>query len=629
MCRIVGYWDQLGVNSDNSQNIICSMRDTMITGGPDDAGYYLDSQHNLAFGHRRLSIIDLSQSGHQPMIDTDTQRVIIFNGEIYNFKEIQKELEQFGYIFRSTSDTEVILKAYDKWGIHCVNKFRGMWAFAIWDKLKEQLILCRDRVGVKPLYYYYCNGLFMFASELKAFYKYPKFQKNINLDALSLYFQYGYIPAPYSIFNNTKKLEPGCYLTITSNGQIQTSYYWNMEDYYIKGANEYAHWLKQGLARTQDDLEQVLIDSFKLRLVSDVPVGIFLSGGIDSSLVTAILQKQVNYKLKTFTIGFQDKRFNEANYAKQVAEYIGTEHHELYCTPRDLTDLIDTMAYAYDEPFGDSSAIPTLLLSKFASKHVKVALSADGGDEQFFGYNAYSQYLSILKFKSLFASIGQISKYNGLVSILNMLCREHRVQKILKILNTISLIDVYSLLGQYFLDADVDKLLLNENHVVNHSITYNSTIDIKNQVMLKDIKTYLPDDILVKTDRASMAFGLESREPLLDNKILEYSAQLPFNYKYKNNCKKYILKNILYKYIPKALVNRPKTGFGVPIETWFKEDLKPLLLEYLNPNHISKEKVLNSNYIEFLTNQYYNGNLTNFNKLWLIFSFEKWKEANM
>jgi asparagine synthase (glutamine-hydrolysing) len=469
----------------------------------------------------------------------------------------------------------------------------------------------------------------MFASELKAFYKHPKFQKNINLDALSLYFQYGYIHAPYAIFDNTKKLEPGCCLTIQSNGDIQKYQYWNIEDYYIKGANEYACWSKQGLVKTQNDLEQILIDSFNLRLVSDVPVGIFLSGGIDSSLVTAILQKQVNYKLKTFTIGFQDKYFNEANYAKQVAKYLGTDHNELYCIPQDLTNLIDTMACVYDEPFGDSSAIPTLLLSKFVSKHVKVALSADGGDEQFFGYNAYNKYLNVLKFKPFFPIAKQIVKCDKLIRALNTQFGEYKVKKLLTVLNSSSSIDIYSILNKYFLNTDISKLLCNIENITDYTTDYNSIIDSRNQIMLRDIKTYLSDDVLVKTDRASMAFGLESREPLLDNRILEYSAQLPFNYKYKNNCKKYILKNILYKYIPKPLIDRPKTGFGVPIESWFKKDLKPLFLEYLNPNHIKQGKLLNSNYVKLLTDQYYGGKLTNFNNLWLIFNFEKWKEANL
>jgi asparagine synthase (glutamine-hydrolysing) len=362
------------------------MRDTLVHGGPDDAGIFIDKDFPVALGHRRLSILDLSSLGHQPM---DFENLVItYNGEVYNFKEIRKELEKEGYKFISNSDTEVILKAFHRWGFSAVHKFRGMFASALWDKKDKRLILCRDRIGVKPLYYYYKNGLFMFASELKAFHKHPKFEKRLNLTGLSLYLKYGYIPAPYSIFENVYKLKPGHFLVLDQKGNIEEFPYWKVEDYFLKGKEEKDKWLKRSEEELAQELEEILTESFKLRLVSDVPVGMFLSGGIDSSTVCALLSKE-GIKLKTFTIGFYEKEYSEAGYAKKVAEYLGTEHTELYFTPKEAFEIIPKLPEIYDEPFGDSSAIPTYLVSRLARSQVKVSLSADGGDEQFCGYTRY------------------------------------------------------------------------------------------------------------------------------------------------------------------------------------------------------------------------------------------------
>ncbi|MEM3227304.1 MAG: asparagine synthase (glutamine-hydrolyzing), partial [Thermoplasmata archaeon] len=407
MCRIVGFLDFSNKNNYNLERVITSMRDTLIYGGPDDAGNFIDQSNNLALGHRRLSIIDLSITGHQPM-EFDNY-VIVYNGEIYNFIDIKKELEALGYKFYSTSDTEVILKAFHRWGFKSVDKFRGMFAFAIWDKKDHKLILCRDRVGVKPLYYYYNNDLFMFASELKAFHMHPKFIKNISFEALSLYLQYGYITAPYSIFENTYKLEPGQFLVLDGKGKIEKFNYWNVDSFFKNPLGDSEESITQ-------ELELILEESFKLRLVSDVPIGVFLSGGIDSSTVAALLQKNMSEKLKTFTIGFYEKDYNEANYAKKIANYLGTDHTEVYITAKEAFDVISKIPEIYDEPFGDSSAIPTYLVSKLAKSKVKVSLSADGGDEQFCGYTRYWAVGNTIKIINKFKLMSILSTITTLIN---------------------------------------------------------------------------------------------------------------------------------------------------------------------------------------------------------------------
>jgi len=329
MCRITGFWDFTYKGDYPIEKILLQMRDTLIHGGPDDGGIYTEPQIGLALGHRRLSILDLSPLGHQLMEFENL--VITYNGEVYNYKKIRKELENLGYTFKSNTDTEVVLKAFHKWGINAIHKFRGMFAFAIWDKRNKKLTLVRDRVGVKPLYWYYKDGLFMFASELKPFHKHPKFHKELDFEALTLYLQYGYITAPYSIFKYTYKLLPGHYLEIDHKGNIKITPYWEPEKFLLKGLEEKDKWLQKSEEEITKELEELLSESFKLRMVADVPVGVFLSGGIDSSLVTALLTKE-GYKLKTFTIGFYERDYNEAHYAKQVANHLGTEHHELYCT---------------------------------------------------------------------------------------------------------------------------------------------------------------------------------------------------------------------------------------------------------------------------------------------------------
>ncbi|WP_353684453.1 asparagine synthase (glutamine-hydrolyzing) [Thermodesulfovibrio sp. 3907-1M] len=636
MCRIVGFWDLNFKRDYDLENTITAMRDILSHGGPDDAGNYIEDSLGLALGHRRLSILDLSPMGHQPMEFENL--VITYNGEVYNFREIRKELEREGYGFKSNSDTEVILKAFHRWGFSAVHKFRGMFAFAIWDREKKELILCRDRIGVKPLYWYHKDGLFMFASELKAFHKHPKFEKRLNLTALSLYLQYIYIPAPYSIFENTYKLKQGHFLVINSKGEIKEFPYWSAEEHFLKGFEERERWLKRPEEELAEELEGLLTESFKLRLVSDVPVGMFLSGGIDSSTVCALLSKE-GIKLKTFTIGFYEETYNEAPFAKKVAQYLGTEHTELYCTPKEAFEIIPRLPELYDEPFGDSSAIPTFLVSKLAKEKVKVSLSADGGDEQFCGYIRYwliaekIQKLKKLPLKSLWTSLldllspeTALKLYESFKFILPKYTNfRDKYIKLRQVLKAESLLDQYDLAVKYFLEDDLKELGFGSGKKLTQWLSVNS-LDPLSSMMLLDLKTYLPDDILVKVDRATMGVALEGREPFLDHKVVEWTSRLPAEFKYKNGKSKYLLRKVLYKYIPSEILERPKQGFGVPIYEWFKSELKGLYREYLDRKRIEKGGIFNPDEVERLLKSYLEDRGVNHNKLWLLFVFEIWRE---
>jgi asparagine synthase (glutamine-hydrolysing) len=643
MCRIVGFWDFNYKGDYDLEEVIRNMRDTLILGGPDDAGIYIESDIGLALGHRRLSIIDLSPLGHQPMTNEEGDLVITYNGEVYNFQEIREELESEGFQFKSSSDTEVVLKSFERWGINALKKFRGMFAFAIWNRKEKELFLCRDRMGVKPLYWYYKDGLFMFSSELKAFHQHPKFNKEVDENAFYLFLSYGYIPSPFSIFTYAHKLEPSSSLVINAKGEVKQYRYWEIEGYFLRGAEERAKWLKRSEEELAEELENILTESFKLRLIADVPVGVFLSGGIDSSTVCALLAKE-GIKLRTFTIGFYEKDYNEANYAKQVANILGTDHNELYCTPKEAFTIIPQLPYLYDEPFGDSSAIPACLVSQFAKSQVKVALSADGGDEQFCGYPRYwiakDRASKLLKFPFvfLFSKVLDLLNPDLAVKLLNVLkftspklvgLREKciKVRNLLKAKDSLS---QYELTLRYFLDEEIETLAsFNFREGLSNlklSTNFAKSLDEFSLMMLLDLKTYLPDDLLVKVDRASMGTALECREPFLDHKILEWTSQLPSQFKLRNGKSKHLLKKILFKYLPSYLFERPKHGFNIPIYEWFRKSLKELYMEYLNENRIKEGGFFNPIAVKNLLEAYLRGITLKSDKLWLLFLFEQWRE---
>lgn len=627
MCRISGFWDFNSHNKYNLESVISRMKETLKHGGPDDSGVFCAPEIGLALGHRRLSILDLSFLGHQPMLSDNRKIIIVFNGEIYNFREIQKELQGFGFAFNSMSDTEVVIKAYQKWGIECLEKFRGMFAFALFDKEKEVLFLARDRLGVKPLYYYFKNNLLIFASELRAILEHPCFKKELNLIGLASFFKFGYIPYPFSIWQNIYKLEPGSFLSIGKKTDLKKEQYWSLENCYLS---------KEGLGDVSPDglqsqLEEILFESFKLRMVSDVPVGVFLSGGIDSSIVASILQKNSSQALHTFTIGFEDKEFNEAGFAKKIAQYLGTNHTEMFCSEKDALEIVPLLPEIYDEPFGDSSAVPTFLISKLARKEVKVVLSGDGGDEFFGGYDKYWKLANHFIFKT---NLRLPQKAGNLT--LAGLKREgfYKLAKKIHILQSKDNFEKFGNVASCVLDNQISDLLpgLNKNEFLEN--VYKNmgfkkeflSLDIVSLWMFFDAKFYLAEDILTKVDRASMHNALESREPLLDHKIIEFMGKLPSSFKVNKTGGKLLLKKVLEKYLPKDLWSRPKQGFSVPMKKWLSQDLKPLVEDYLSVQEMKKYGVLNPNYVSDFKIYFYNNQSVNPYKLWYLLVFQMWAE---
>lgn len=629
MCGIAGY---VSYNKSIQQSTIVDMCQELSHRGPDDYGTYIYENEKLqvALGHTRLSIIDLSNGGHQPMIFNHLH--IVFNGEIYNYTEIKDQLLELGYTFKSSSDTEVILKAFNEWGIAAVDLFVGMFSFALLD-IKTQKIYCfRDRAGVKPFYYYKVNGDFVWASELKSLLKHPNFIKQLDPNALKLYLQYGFIPAPHTIYANTYKLSPGNYLEIElETGNVSERTYWNVDKYYTSSK----------LAINEDEalseLEKLLISSCNYRMVSDVPVGVFLSGGYDSTAVAAILQKHQSSKLKTFTIGFKESGFDEAPFAKDIANHLGTEHHEFYCSEQDAKNVIPLLPTIYDEPFGDSSAIPTYLVSKMAKEHVTVVLSADGGDETFFGYNRYPSVLN--RFNKI-KNLNALTKIfiRGILPISRILyCNNYQKRRNIAVLERslkdrkLDMQDLNSWYMERFSTDELKKLLVETETASQEVTTFfrqkNESKDKMSpvdQLLSIDYKTYLVDDILTKVDRATMAVSIEGREPLLDHRLIEFTARLPFSLKYKDSIQKYLLKQIAYKYVPKSLLDRPKSGFAIPLQKWFRTDMKYLLEEFLDYDMLKKQGIFNPSYIHSLLKLYYDGQDSVFERIWFLLSFQMW-----
>ena len=617
MCGISGFID---FNKKITRQQLTSACNSLKHRGPDDRdnAFIETAKAIIGLGHRRLSILDLSPLGHQPMYSDDKSVVIIINGEIYNFKEIRIELELKGHFFKSNSDTEVVLKAYQQFGTGCLSRFIGMFSIVIYDANLQKVFLIRDRPGVKPLYYYFADGCLLFASELKAFHHFPNFKKEMEDVAVSLYFKYGYIKAPYTIFKNTHKLLPGYFATLNiKNQSLELTQYWNLLDFYNKPI------IKIDEQDALDQLEALCKSAFHYRMISDVPVGVFLSGGYDSSLLAAILQKNNTSKINTFTIGFNDEALNEANHAKNIAKYLGTNHNEYYCTTNEAQEIIPSLPFFYDEPFGDSSAIPTMLVSRFAKEQVTVALSADGGDEIFAGYNRYDQLKSISKVQErlpYFVKKGAAKLLTAMPGI------SMRQRKVAALLTQKELLTTSDLLSTHFLATDLQQLLQTKS-LLNTPLNDDNSIPdygFINTLLAADYRVYMPDDILTKVDRATMSVGLEGREPLLDHRIIEWAAQLPVDLKYRNGNKKYLLKQLTHKYLPAEIMKRPKMGFGIPFGKWLKGGLKPLLLETVNEESLSRQNVLNKKYVLILIDDYLVGKVKDDWQIWLIFMFMLW-----
>ena len=639
MCGIVGFSSIRQFQS--LRELLPEATSCLTHRGPDDSGLFFDEGCGIGLGHRRLSVIDLSEAGRQPMSSEDERVHIVYNGEVYNFREIREFLESQGHQFRSETDTEVILKAYLQWGIECLEKFVGMFSLAIWDSRKQKLYLARDRLGIKPLFYSFRDGNLLFASELKALMAFKSFNRDIDPDSIPLFLHYQYVPAPKTIFRNTYKLLPGHYLAFNGDDPTATRY-WAPPDE------------PQADLSTVDDeeqllsrLDELLTEAVSLRLISDVPLGALLSGGIDSSMVVALMQKVSNASVRTFSIGFDVEGYNEAPWAAEVAKHFGTEHTELYVTPQEAMEVIPSLPDIYDEPFADSSAIPTFLVSRLARSNVTVALSGDGGDEQFAGYVRYWTTRAMARgFQRLFLPVRK-SMANILGAIpagfvercylpwRQFLPQRFRVtnfadkwQKLIYLLNTTEISDLYRMTICLWSEDEVLRLAGRRIPVGEYEKVFRDTVDwpLLARLMRVDQKTYLPDAMLTKVDRASMAVSLEVRVPLLDHRVVEYTAQIPDTLKFKNGSGKYLLKKLLARYVPSHLFERPKMGFGVPIDRWFRSELKDLLLDYLSSERLKKEGLFDHTLVEKRIKEHLSGKVNHHYRLWALLMWEMWRE---
>ena len=633
MCGIAGFID---FHKKSTKSNIQSMIEPLNHRGPDGEGVSLFKSKNaiIGFGHKRLSIIDLSQTGKQPMALNHLH--ITYNGEIYNYQEIKNELLELGHHFNGESDTEMILHAYTEWGIKAVERFIGMFAIALFDEKKQEVVFIRDRAGVKPLFYYQKNDLILFSSELKSFHEHPEFEKKLDLNAVAAYTQYGNVPTPHCIFKNCGKIKPGHYLKINlENKSQQKIQYWNVYDFYNQPK------LNLSFPEAKIQTKELLKSAFNYRMVADVPVGVFLSGGYDSTTVSSLIQAESTARLKTFTIGVPDIGLNEAPYARDIAKHLGTDHTEINCTEEEAIEMIKDLPFFYDEPFADSSAIPTTLVSKAARKDVTVALSADGGDEIFGGYNRYDfmhRYGKTLNSipkavrKILVGAMGNISSEK--IPVLKDKYNFHnRYEKLKTVLNDPSEKEIMLSLSQQFNDEQMKSVMKSEFTSLPTMFQSKEMLeDFKSPLsymMAIDFQTYMLDDILQKVDRATMTNSLEGREPMLDHRILEFAAQLPDEYKYQNGIKKRILREITHDYIPKELLDRPKMGFAIPIAKWLKNELRDHVEEYLNEDRIEKQGIFNWEFITKLKMDFYKGRKEYDSKLWYFLMFQMWYERWM
>jgi len=638
MCGITGFWDPGSrYKTKDAESLGEKMAYAIKERGPDSFGVWSDLEEGLVFAHRRLAIQDLSPQGHQPMHSPSKRFTTIYNGEIFNAPEIHQSLLEKGYTFRGHSDTEIMLAAFEEWGIQpSIEKFIGMFAIVLWDHKEHKLYLIRDRLGIKPLYWGWQKDVLFFGSQLKSFYPHPSWKGVISKEALVSFFRFAYVPTPLSIYEGIQKLEPGTILEISKDKSVQKHVYWSMEKVFAAGKENP---FSGTLDAARDQLEILLKDAVKKRLLSDVPVGAFLSGGVDSSLVVALMQSQSSRSVKTFTIGFHEDRYNEAHYAKEVAKHLGTEHHELYVTSKDAQAVIPQLSDWYDEPFADSSQIPTYLVSKLAREHVTVSLSGDGGDEFFAGYSRYfigeklwgvaEKSPSLLK-KSLRGMIKNIPPafWHGLEAVApENFCPKHLADKAMKFSR---LLEEESLAGYY-------KSLVSQwddpaSLVVGGVETFSSfwkTLDEQEAssiatMQFLDSVTYLPDDILTKVDRASMAVSLEARVPLLDHRVVEFSWQLPLSMKIHQGQGKQILRDILYHYVPQKLIERPKMGFAVPIGDWIRGDLREWAEDLLSLSSLAQSGLLNPEPIRIRLLEHLSGKRDWHSTLWPVLMFQAW-----
>jgi asparagine synthase (glutamine-hydrolysing) len=630
MCGFVGFLQAKPAGLGDPRQIVARMASTLRHRGPDDDGVWLDDAGLLALGHRRLSILELSAAGHQPMLSASGRFVIAFNGEIYNHTDLRAALnaERSG-AWRGSSDTETLLAAVEHWGVKAaLERSVGMFAIALWDVRTRTLTLARDRMGEKPLYYGRSRGTFLFASELKAFHAFPGFEAAIDPDALGFYFTFAYVPAPRSIFKHVYKLMPGTMLTVSDDGSEKCDTFWSLEKVFrqprFAGTGEEA----------ADEVERSLKDAIRLQSVADVPVGAFLSGGIDSSTVVALMQDGASRPVHTFSIGFEEENFNEARYAAEVAHHLGTDHTEMTVTSRDALALVPRLPEIWDEPFADSSQLPTTILAAVARQKVTVSLSGDGGDELFCGYDHYfkAKMIEELPAKCLLRYLLRTVPHSWIAgafeAVPHRMAREvtvRRLQNLAYLLERRTLRDRY--ITHIMSWKNAAALISNANISAWALTDFVPPVDTAffNYISGIDAKTYLPDDILVKVDRAAMAASLETRVPLLDHRVVELAFSLPFSCKFREGQTKWPLRRILHKHVPRSLVDRPKRGFSVPIADWLRGPLLEWADDLLSPASLVKDGLLDPEPIVRTWQQHRSGTHNWENRLWIVLMFQAWR----
>ena len=643
MCGFAGFLDRAGFT--DGEVLLRRMADTIVHRGPDSDGYWVDGEAGIALAHRRLAIIDLSPAGHQPMASHDGRFVLSYNGEIYNHLDLRRQIEEKGPTeWRGHSDTETLLQGFSAWGVlGTLERANGMFALALWDRADRKLVLARDRMGEKPLYYGLQGKTLLFGSELKALRQHPAWQGGINRDALALFLRHNYVPGPYSIYDNVRKLPPAHYLEVGLDDAVLPDpvAYWDIAAKAAEGRNRP---FSGSAEESVDALETLLLDAVGMRMAADVPLGAFLSGGYDSSTIVALMQRQSARPVKTFSIGFSEAEYDEARYAKRVAAHLGTDHTELYVSPQDALDQLPILPHHWDEPFADSSQIPTLLVSRLARSEVTVSLSGDGGDELFCGYTRYAQGYDIWRrlgklpsgARSLISSALRRTPadfIDGMMKFAPSRLRKMAVgDRLLKFADVLAVErsdDFYRSLVSH---SKNPSMLVPGSHEPPTILTapdpdWPADGDFRDRMMYLDMRSYLPDDILVKVDRASMAVSLESRVPLLDHRVVEFALALPLEYKLRNNEPKWPLRQLLYRHVPREIMERPKMGFGVPIEQWLRGPLRSWADDLLAPDRLRRDGYFNADMVSELWSDTRSGRRRMHYYVWDVLMFQAWLDA--
>ena len=647
MCGIAGF---VAVRAEGADGIARAMATKLAHRGPDDSGIWVDPTVCIALAHRRLSIIDLSSAGHQPMVSASGRFVIALNGEIYNHQAIRRALESEAGVrgpWRGHSDTETLLAAIEAWGLDsALAKAVGMFAIALWDRESQSLFLVRDRLGEKPLYYGWQGSDFLFASELKAFKAHPAFRAQLDRHGIALFLERGYVPAPASIYEGVHKLAPGAILQLRfrageSKPKEEVRHYWSLNSAAVAGQRVT---FEGSRADAVVELERKLVEAVRLQMIADVPLGAFLSGGVDSSTIVALMQASATNPVKTFTIGFKEEQYDESNHARRIADFLGTDHTEAILSHQEALACIPQLPSLYDEPFADASQIPTFLVSQLARKHVTVSLSGDAGDELFGGYNHYSlapniwskvKWLPVSAREVIADGMGVISDkawrdVQALLSRLLSFDREYnlgdKVKKFAQVFDKKDAASFYQALSTHW--SNPDRLLLAEGHSVEVAAMQapQALREFEHQMMFIDAAIYLPDDILVKVDRAAMSVGLETRIPLLDHRVVEFAWRLPLSMKISKGRRKWVLRELLFKHIPRELIERPKKGFSVPIGQWLRGPLRTWAESLLQENRIRAQGILDPIPIRTAWHEHLSGARNWDRKLWTVLMLQTWLE---